>query len=89
MKPFLKGILAVCCSLAVISALLAGCRKPVQQESTDEKSLYDHGLEMVSLLAEMAASEEYVDSFSSRRPGAGILQGWIGCTGSRFRMLRL
>ncbi len=74
MKPFLKGILAVCCSLAVISALLAGCRKPVQQESTDEKSLYDHGLEMVSLLAEMAASEEYVDSFSSSDSIKSLLQ---------------
>lgn len=87
MRPFLKRTLAVCCSLVMISALLAGCQKPVEPEPSEEISIYDRGLEVVSLLAEMAASKEYVDAFSSsdsiksllKKTGSGNFAGvdWV------------
>ena len=74
MNPFFKKGLSALCVFALLSLLLAGCQKSVEPEPSEEISIYDRGLEVVSLLAEMAASEEYVDSFSSSESIGSLLQ---------------
>lgn len=69
MKRFVR-LAAVILSAAMLTGLAACGDAPAKAE---EKSLYDHGLEMIALLDEMAGSEEYLSLFSSSEELTAIL----------------
>ncbi len=54
----MKKILTVCLASAL---LLASCSTP----AADEKSLYEHGLDIVSMLNEIVESDDYVSVYSA------------------------
>ena len=55
MKKIITIIFAVLAAIMILS--FAGCS---DNENKSEKSLYDHGIELVALVEEMAKSEEYM-----------------------------
>lgn len=59
----LTGILIICCLTLMLTACNAAKEKN-DKPKTDSDMLYNKGLEMVSLLDEMAASEEYRTLFT-------------------------
>ncbi len=62
MKKIL-GIIALALTV-VLAFSFAGCGKDTVDSKPQTKSLYDHGLELISLMEEMATSDSYVPMYS-------------------------
>lgn len=67
----LRKLCAVILSAALCAALLAGCSAGTQ----NQKSLYDHGLELVSMLDEMSENEEYLQIYTGASSIGEIVSG--------------
>ncbi len=63
MKKIL-GIIALVLTVVLVFSF-AGCGEDTVDSKPQEKSLYDHGLELISLMEEMATSESYLPMYSA------------------------
>lgn len=70
MKQFSRKIFIA--GLAFSFLLLAACGKKSEEQKSG-KSLYEHGLELISLMEEMAGSEEYISILSTSEDIKDIL----------------
>jgi len=75
MKQFARNLLVVLMASALV--LISGCSigdGKSESEQQSAKTLYDHGLEVVSLLGEMAQSDQYVSLLSGSTEIRSILK---------------
>ncbi len=64
---------AVCLLLAAALAALPACGAGTESGRTGDKSLYERGLDMIALMQEMAASDEYIALMSSSEEFKDVL----------------
>lgn len=71
MRLFFQKAVALLMVFALI--LMGGCSQQSEQDRQPEKTLYEHGLEVISLMKEMASTEEYIDFLSASEDLKSIL----------------